>query len=95
MAAYVIGDVEVIDSAAYDEYRSRVPATVAAYGGRYLARGGAVVAVEGGWSPSRCVILEFPSMAQLKTWYTSPEYTPLQAIRARATKSKMIFTEGI
>lgn len=38
MAAYVIADIEVLDSLAYEEYRQKVPATIAAYGGRYLAR---------------------------------------------------------
>jgi hypothetical protein len=41
MPAYVIADIEVIDSAGFEEYRRLVPATIAAHGGRYLARGGA------------------------------------------------------
>jgi len=95
MAAYLIGDVEVIDAAGYEVYRMQVPATIDAYGGRYLARGGATQAMEGGWEPHRCVILEFPSMAQLKTWWDSPEYVPLRAIRERTTHSRIIFTEGL
>ena len=47
MAAYVIADVEVIDSVGYEEYRQKVPATIAAYGGRYIARGGATEVLEG------------------------------------------------
>jgi uncharacterized protein (DUF1330 family) len=68
MAAYVIADIEVLDSAGYEEYRRQVPATIAAYGGRYLARGGATEVLEGAWSPKRCAILEFPDMAQFKAW---------------------------
>ena len=95
MAAYLIGDVEVVDAAGFDEYRRQVPATVAAYGGRYLARGGAVETLEGSWSPKRCVILEFPSMAQLKVWWDSPEYVPLRALRERTTRSSIVVTEGV
>ncbi len=95
MAAYVIADIEVIDSAGFAEYRQKVPATIAQYGGRYLVRGGAVETLEGIWSPKRCVVLEFPSMAQLKTWYTSPEYAPLIAIRERTTRSNLVVTEGL
>ena len=40
MAAYVIVDLEVTDAARFAEYRQRVPATIAAYGGRFLVRGG-------------------------------------------------------
>jgi uncharacterized protein (DUF1330 family) len=95
MTAYLIADVEVLDSAAYEEYRQKVPATIAAYDGRYLVRGGALAALEGDWSPKRCVILEFPSMAQLEAWYDSAAYVPLRAIRQRATKSKLVKVEGL
>jgi uncharacterized protein (DUF1330 family) len=95
MSAYIIADVEVIDSAAYEEYRQKVPAIIAAYGGRYIARGGATEVLEGTWLPKRCVILEFPSIAQLKAFYTSPEYRPLLEIRQRTTKSNLIATEGL
>jgi uncharacterized protein (DUF1330 family) len=95
MTAYVIADIEVLDPAGYEAYRQQVPATIAAYGGRYLARGGATEVLEGSWSPRRCVILEFPSMAQLKAWWDSPEYQPLRAIRERTTRSHLVATEGL
>jgi uncharacterized protein (DUF1330 family) len=95
MTAYVIADVEVLDKVAYEEYRQMVPATIAAYGGRYIARGGATEVLEGDWVPKRCVLLEFPSMAQLKAWWDSPEYVPLRAIRQRATRSNLIAVEGL
>lgn len=95
MSAYVIADVEVIDPVGYEDYRQKVPATIAAHGGRYLARGGAMEVLEGAWSPKRCVILEFPSMAQFRAWWTSPEYAPLRALRERTTKSHLVVTEGL
>jgi uncharacterized protein (DUF1330 family) len=95
MPAYVIADVEVIDSVAYEEYRQKAPPTIAAYGGRYIARGGAIEVLEGAWAPRRCVLLEFANMAALKAWWDSPEYTPLRAIRERATKSRLIAVEGL
>lgn len=95
MSAYVIADVEVLDSAGYEAYRQQVPATIAAFGGRYLVRGGVLTVLEGDWLPNRCVILEFPSMAQLKAWYESPAYVPLRVIRERTTKSKLLMVEGL
>jgi len=95
MAAYVIAEVEVTDSSAYDEYRKKVPATVEQYGGKFLVRGGATETKEGSWAPPRFVILEFPSMAQARRWYDSPEYAPALAIRKRAANSKLIFAEGL
>ena len=95
MTVYVIADIEVIDAAGYEEYRRRVPDTIAAYGGRYLARGGATEVLEGTWSPKRCVILEFPDMERFKAWWSSPEYVPVRAIRERTTKSHLVVTQGL
>lgn len=95
MAAYVIADIEIIDSAGFEEYRRQVPATIAAHGGRYLARGGATELLEGTWLPKRCVILEFPDMDRFRAWWSSPEYQPLRALRERTTKSNLIVTQGL
>lgn len=95
MPAYVIANVDVTDAAAYEEYRAKVPGTIAAYGGRYLARGGTSEVLEGEWTPNRLVILEFPSMARLKEWYRSPEYRPLLEIRKKTTRSRVLVVEGV
>ncbi|MCC7326299.1 MAG: DUF1330 domain-containing protein [Burkholderiales bacterium] len=95
MAVYVIADIEVADAAGFEEYRQRVPATIAAHGGRYLARGGETEVLEGSWSPKRCTILEFPDMEKFRTWWSSPEYIPLRELRERSTKSHLIVTQGV
>jgi len=94
MAAYVIGDIEVTDPAAYEDYRRQVLATVTKYGGRFIARGGTVEPLEGGWTPKRCVVVEFPSMERAREWYRSPEYAPLIALRQKASRGKLILVDG-
>jgi uncharacterized protein (DUF1330 family) len=94
MAAYVVGEIEVTDAQAYEEYRKQVLAVVTKYGGRFIVRGGKVEALEGGWSPKRFVALEFPSMEQARKWYASPEYAPLIELRKRASRGKLILVEG-
>ncbi len=94
MAAYIFADVAVHDPAGYEPYRGQVPALIAAYGGRYLVRGGATEILEGDWSPRRCVILEFPTLAQAKAFWASPEYRPLREIRERTAHSRLVAIEG-
>jgi len=94
MAAYVIGEIEVTDQASYEDYRKQVLATVEKHGGRFIVRGGKVEALEGGWSPKRLVVLEFPSMQKLLTWYRSPEYKPLITLRRKASRGRLIAVEG-
>ena len=95
MAAYVIGEVEVMDPVAYEDYRKQVGAVVTKYGGRFIARGGKVEALEGGWSPKRLVLLEFPSMEQALKWYRSPEYAPLIKLRQKTSRGKLVALEGV
>lgn len=95
MSAYVIADVDVTDPDQFAEYRKLVPATIAKYGGRFVVRGGAVETKEGGWSPSRIVVLEFPSMEKARSWYHSPDYAPALAMRLKSANAKLIFVEGV
>jgi uncharacterized protein (DUF1330 family) len=94
MSAYVIGDIEVTDPAAYEEYRKQVLAVVTKYGGKFIVRGGRIDSKEGGWNPKRMVVLEFPSLAQAQKWYGSPEYAPLIELRQKAAKGRLIIVEG-
>jgi uncharacterized protein (DUF1330 family) len=94
MVAYVIVDIEVTDAASFEGYKKEIGANIAAFGGRYLARGGATEVLEGNWTPKRLVILEFPTMARLKEWYKSPEYAPLLRLRKASASSNLVITEG-
>lgn len=95
MAAYMLASIEVTDPVTYEDYRKGVAGTIAQYGGRFLARGGATEHLEGSFVPKRVVIVEFPSMEAAKRWYGSPEYAPLLALRKRASKGDLFVTEGV
>ena len=95
MASYLIADVTLIDTAAYETYRQQVPAIIAAYGGRYLVRGGETKLLEGSRSPNRTVVLEFPTMDALKTFWDSPEYRPLRVLRESAATSDIFAVAGL
>jgi uncharacterized protein (DUF1330 family) len=95
MAAYALVNVEITDSAGFAEYRKLVPATIAAYGGRFLTRGGATEVLEGEWIPNRLVVLEFPDVAAIKAWYYSPGYQQLLDVRRRTARSDFVIIEGV
>jgi uncharacterized protein (DUF1330 family) len=95
MSAYVIAEVNVTEPEPFAEYRKLVPATIEKYGGRFVARGGTVETKEGGWSPARIVVIEFPSMEKARNWYHSPEYAPALALRRKCATAKLILVEGV
>ena len=95
MTAYVIADVEVTDEALFEKYRELVPATIEAYGGRYIVRGGASEVVEGNNTPHRTVIIEFPSFEQAQAWHASDEYAGPKKMRIDSTNSNVMIVEGL
>lgn len=95
MAAYVIADVDVTDPEAYAGYRKEVPATIEAFGGRFLARGGQVQVLEGAWDPKRVVILEFESAEKARRWYDSEMYAAPKRLRQKASVGSLILVEGV
>jgi uncharacterized protein (DUF1330 family) len=95
VAAYVVVDITVLDPVRYEEYRRQAPASIAAYGGRYLARGGNTEVLEGEWRPKRLVILEFPDMERGRAWLRSQEYAPAVAIRHATARTNMVLIEGV
>jgi uncharacterized protein (DUF1330 family) len=94
MSAYVIVDIEVTDPVRYEEYKELAAPAVAAYGGRYVVRGGATETLEGDWIPKRLVVLEFESVDQARAWWSSPEYSPAKALRQQTANTEMIVAEG-
>jgi len=95
VAAYVIANVEVKDPVRYADYRNMVLPTIQAYGGRFLARGGAVETLEGPWQPKRLVIVEFPSVERAKAWWGSREYAEAKALRQATSEGSLIVIEGV
>jgi uncharacterized protein (DUF1330 family) len=95
MAAYYIVEIDIQDPARFEEYRSKVPATIERYGGKYLVRGGRLETLEGEWRPKRIVVLEFPSVEQAKRWYDSEEYRPLKELRRRSARGHIVLVDGV
>ena len=95
MPAYLIANIDVHDPATFETYRQQVPPVIAAFGGRYLARGGEVLAVEGDPGLKRVVILEFPSLEAARRFWDSPEYEPVKRLREQSATSHVALVDGV
>lgn len=93
--AYVIAEVDVTDPQAYEQYKVLSTQAIAAAGGEVLVRGGAVQAVEGGWNPSRVVVIAFSSMEHARQFYDSALYRQAREARAKAARMRLIIAEGV
>jgi uncharacterized protein (DUF1330 family) len=92
--AYVIAQVQVSDPTAFQAYAAKVPATLAAYHGRYIVRGKPEVK-EGDAPQGVYVILAFDSLADAEKWYSTPPYAELIPERQKSAKSNVLIVEGL
>lgn len=73
MSALWIAHVTVTDEAAYGRYAALATKAIAAHGGRFIARGGRYVQLEGTDRP-RNVVARFPSVEKAEECYNSEVY---------------------
>jgi len=104
MAHYAIFDVTITDPEKYKEYMAQVKPVIEAAGGRYLVRGGAHKVYEGGgahkvyegdWNPTRLVVFEFPTEEAMQSFYESPVYRGLKAMRESCSRANLVGVEGV
>ena len=95
MPAYVIAETDVHDAEQYERYKAASPGAIAAAGGRFIARGGEVVVLEGDWRPKRLVLLEFEDVDAAKRWYDSAEYRQVRRLREGVASLHMVAVEGL
>lgn len=84
--AYLVGHITVKDCAKWDEYRSRVPATMAPFGAELVFRGSLAQVFSGSHARSDVVVACFPDRAALEAWHGSPAYQALIPLRNEAAE---------
>jgi uncharacterized protein (DUF1330 family) len=95
MSAYVVSRVKILNAGPMQQYMKEAPATVAAFGGRYLVRGNQVQALEGDWEHERMVVVEFPDRDAALAWYESDLYRPLRDVRQANAETVILLAEGV
>ena len=81
MPAYWLARCKIDDPVEYRKYTDQVPAIIAKFGGKVLARGGKYRIMEGPEKFTRYVVIEFPTMEQAVACHRSPEYQAAAAYR--------------
>jgi len=95
MSAYLIGQIQVTDLEQYKEYMKASPGVNEKFGGRFIVRGGERVTLEGPEEGRRIVVIEFPSLDQVKAFFQSPEYAEIKKLREGAAIASFVAVEGV
>jgi len=94
MPAYWMTRVRVTDAEGYGKYAALAGPAIEKHGGRFLARGGATITLEGEDYP-RNVIVEFPTVEAAEACYHSPEYQEAVSHAKDSAERLMCIVEGV
>jgi uncharacterized protein (DUF1330 family) len=94
---YAVVDIsEITDPEAFKGITSNpttTPSGMAALGGRFVVRTENITALDG-TPPKRLVVIQFDNVEKAKAWNATPQVAEINAIRAKATKSRSFVVEG-
>ena len=76
------------------KYAVKATAAITKYSGKFLARGGKNITLEGNQSP-RTVIVEFPTFKDAEKCYNSHEYQAAHNILKGSVKRNLQIIEGV
>lgn len=93
--AYIVVQIDVTNAERFAEYSKLTPDIIAQYDGRFLARAGRTVTLEGPPAKNRVVVIEFPSLEKAQAFYASPEYATARKLRENAATAQFIAVEGL
>jgi uncharacterized protein (DUF1330 family) len=92
--AYVVGHITVKNPEMWAEYRSKVPETLAFWGGELVFRGKQVAVLSGDNLHPDIVVIRFPSVTAVNSWFSSPAYQALIPLRQQAAEMILLSYEA-
>lgn len=92
MGALWIAHVTVTDNDSYMKYAALAGPALAAFGGEFVARGGAYVQIEGTDRP-RNVVVKFDSVEKAEACYHSDAYQEALAFAKGASERDLVIVE--
>jgi uncharacterized protein (DUF1330 family) len=94
MPALLIVDTKIHQADLYEEYKALAKPMAEKFGGQYIHRGGDISLHDSAlWSPTRLVIIKFPSVDDAEGFLASPDYQPVKALRHKYADSTSLIVE--
>ena len=91
--AYLIGHITVKNKEKWAEYRNRVPATLEPWAAEVVLRGKLCSVLSGNHAHTDTVVIRFPDLTALNSWYASPSYQALIPLRQEAAEIELLSYE--
>lgn len=95
MSGYIIATLNsVSDPDGFAAYQKAASASFSQYGARFLLNSRNVENLDGDWTPSGVVVVEFENYDQAKKFYNSPEYQAIIGQRFQTSDSSVVLIDG-
>lgn len=95
MTVYIIAQFKIHDRAGYDRYEAGFMEVFEEYDGAVLSVDEEPDVLQGEWTATRCVLIEFPSKESALAWMTSDAYQAIAADRLAASTGTAIMVKKI
>ena len=95
MPAYVLAQGRVEDPEKLKQYLAGAGGTLAPHSAKVLVYTESPEVIEGEVTNNRTVLIEFPTMADAKAWYDSPDYAAVRGFRIEGAPGTLVMLEGM
>jgi uncharacterized protein (DUF1330 family) len=93
---YVVNEIDITDKAGFQTYAAAQQKMIEKHGGKYIIRGGKVVATLSGTPPSdRFTIYRFDTEEKMVAWRDDPAQKEVLATRDKLGKFRSFVVEGV
>ena len=94
MPAYFVAFVDIKDEKKFRAYQGVAGDAFAAYGAKFLTRGGGHTMFEGPNETRTCVLVEFPSAEKATAFWNSREYQAAIKMREAAAELQVMLLDS-
>ncbi|WOE75848.1 DUF1330 domain-containing protein [Alterisphingorhabdus coralli] len=95
MSVYVIAHLTIHDRDRYNRYQDGFMEVFEKFDGTMLSVDEEPMVLDGEFTATRSVLIEFPSKGQAMAWMTSPEYQEIAKHRVAASTANSILVQGL
>jgi len=95
MTVYALAQFTIHDRARYEAYAARFMEAMAGHAGRLLAADEGPQVMEGEWTGTKVVLIEFPDEAAFHAWKDAPLYREISKDREAATEGSVLLVKGL
>jgi uncharacterized protein (DUF1330 family) len=92
---YSVAEIDIADQAAYSTYVPKAQAAIKTAGGKILAAGSKITAIEGEPPNSRVVIQQWDSLEKYQAYRNSAAFKELLPLREKVAKWRTFVVEAV